>query len=518
MHHLDSTMLAVFDRPQLFLDNLLVEAAHDLTRTVHLPRKDPAGPLIVKDRPWEHTPYFTCSNHVVLRDGQDGRFKCWYEDLIDHSGRTYLVESRQCYAESRDGLHWEKPSLDVYEEGGHRTNVVLGGDEETVHAHSCGVVEDLYPPDPSRRYRAIFSHYPPFEGQIRAAFSPDGIHWQLETEPVAFGNLGRTMGDASLLDYDPNSRIFIVTCRHRMQCGPPLNPRMPSGPTNPGPRYPHDFAKQNRRRIWQAESADMVHWSQPRLVLRADDEADNIDDGFYAMARCTYAGIQLGFLSVLHRTSNRMDVQLVFSRDGTHWQRFGQRRPWLTVGDPGAWDQGMVTASSPIHEVGDELFFYYGGAHCHHDYWIWGPREGMDHPEICHPDLVRFGLGLARLRKEGFVSFDAGPVREGMLATRPLFSEGRRLTLNAACGTGGYILVELVDLHDEVVPGHARADCDAFTGDSTAHTVTWEGVDTMPAPPTEQAGDTMVPWKSLPPYRKLRFYMKNAELYSFRMS
>lgn len=518
MDHMDSTMLAIFDRPQMFLDNLLVEASHDLSRTTHLPRKDPASPLIVKDRSWEHTPYFTCSNHVVLRDSQDGLFKCWYEDLIDHSGRTYLVEARQCYAESRDGLHWEKPELDVCQEEGRWTNVVLGGQSETVHAHSCGVIEDLHPPDESKRYRAIFSHYPPFEGQIRAAFSPDGIHWHLEGEAVAFGNLGRTMGDAAILDYDPYSRTFIVTCRHRMQCGAPLNPRIPTGPTNPGPRYPHDFAKQNRRRIWQAESADMVHWSQPHLVLRADDEEDNIDDGFYAMAQCAYAGIHLGFLSVFHRMSNHMDIQLVFSRDRRHWQRFNRREPWLTVGEPGAWDQGMVAASSPVFEVGDELFFYHGGSYCHHDYWIWGPREGMDHPEISDPNLVRFGLGLARLRKEGFVSFDAGPVREGMLATRPFFSEGERLTINAKCGVNGYILVEAVDLYDEVLPDRGRADCDAFTGNSTSHVVTWRGNETIPVAPMEKGGDTMLPWKSLPPYRKLRFYMKNAELYAFRIT
>ena len=96
MNYMDSTMLAIGDNTQLFLDNLIVEASHDVTKTTHQPRKDPANPLIIKDRPWEHLPYFTCSNHVVLRDSQDGLFKCWYEDLIDHSGKKYLIEARVC--------------------------------------------------------------------------------------------------------------------------------------------------------------------------------------------------------------------------------------------------------------------------------------------------------------------------------------------------------------------------------------------------------------------------------------
>ena len=518
MNYMDSTMLVIGDNPQLFLDNLIVEASHDVTKTTHQPRKDPANPLIIKDRPWEHLPYFTCSNHVVLRDSQDGLFKCWYEDLIDHSGRKYLIEARICYAVSEDGLRWEKPELDVHEENGRKTNVVIGGEGGVEQTHSCGVIEDRFPPDPSRRYRAIFSHSPPFEGQIRAAHSADGIHWQLETESVSFGNLGGAMGDASILDYDPYSRTFITTCRPSRMCSPCLNPRNPMGPTNPGPRYPHDFAKQNRRRIFQAESPDMVHWSQPHLVLCPDDEEDNIDDGFYTMVQCEYSGIYLGFLNVFHRTSNHMDVQLVFSRDRKNWQRANKRQPWLPLGTPDKWDQGMVTSSSAIIEVGDELFFYYGGCSCHHDYWIWGPREGLDHPEATDPDLIRFGLGLARLRKDGFVSFDAGSVREGMLVTRPFSSEGESLTINAKCGGNGYIKIEVLDQYDEIIEGRSKEACDVFTADSTAHNVTWNGDGSLPVAPMSGGGDTIYPWKSQPQFRKLRFFMKDAELYSFCMT
>ena len=518
MYDMDSTMLAIGDRTQLFLDNLVVEASHDLTKTTHSPQKDPASPLIEKDRAWEHLPYFTCSNHVVLRDPQDGLFKCWYEDLIDHSGRKYLIEARICHAVSEDGVRWEKPELDVHEEDGRKTNVVIGGEGETEQAHSCGVIQDPFPPDESRRYRAIFSHYPPFEGQIRAAHSPDGIHWQLEAQDVSFGNLGRTMGDAAILDYDPYSRTFISTCRPAAMCNPCLNPRNPMGPTNPGPRYPHDLAKQNRRRIFQSESHDMVHWSQPHLALRADDEEDNIDDGFYTMVQGAYSDIFIGFLNVFHRTSNHMDVQLVFSRDRQNWQRANNRRVWLSRGSAGDWDHGMVAGSSRIIEVGDELFIYYGGCICHHDYWIWGPREGMQHPEVSDPDLVRFGLGLARLRKDGFVSFDAGSVREGTLITRPVASQGEGLVINAKCGHNGYVRVEVVDEYDAILAGRSKEQCDVFVGDSTAHKVTWKGDGKLPvARKEERSKDTLYPWKSKPPFRKVRFFMKNAELYSFRI-
>ena len=140
---------------------------------------------------------------------------------------------------------------------------------------------------------------------------------------------------------------------------PALNPRNPVGPTNPGPRYPHDFAKQNRRRISQAESPDMIHWSQPYLLLRPDDEEeDNIDDGFYGMTQYEVGSQFVGFLNVLHRVDNTMDVQLVASRDRKRWRRLGKRRPWLETGEAGSWDQGMVTVCSPPIEDGDDLLIY----------------------------------------------------------------------------------------------------------------------------------------------------------------
>ncbi len=521
MSYLDSVALGIGNFTQLFLDNAIVEASQELTKTFHEPRKEESrNPLLKKDRPWEHVPYFTCSNHVVRRDSRSGLFKCWYEDLIDHSHEhpKWLIAARQCYAESEDGLEWTKPQLDVVEEDGRRTNIVLGGSNGLEQVHSCNVIEDPNPIDDSQRYRALFSHYPPYSGEMRAAHSPDGIHWEVEEDLPVFGSLGQRLGDVCTLHYDRFSRNFVVVTRHWLQCAPPLNPRNPVGPTNPGPRYPHDFSKQNRRRIWQSESPDMLHWGEPYLLLRPDDEEDNIDDGFYGMTQYELGNLYVGFLNVLHRVANKMDVQLVFSRDRKRWQRLNKRQPWLTFGQPDAWDQGMVTICSPPIDAGDELLIYYGGCFCHHDYWMWGPREGMNHPEIEDPGLVRFGLGVARLRKDGFVSFDAGPVREGLLVTRPLLSDGEALDINARCRKDGYIKVEVVDHGDDQLPGRGREDCDVFTGDSTCHRVTWEGDGTIPVALPDFGGDTVFPWKKQKPFRKLRFFMKNAELYSFRMA
>jgi hypothetical protein len=127
-------------------------------------------------------------------------------------------------------------------------------------------------------------------------------------------------------------------------------------------------------------------------------------------------------------------------------------------------------------------------------------------------------MGLAKLRMDGFVSLQAGSVREGILVTRPFLSDGTRLVINGACGSGGYIDVEVVDINDEVLPQRSRADCDTFRGDGVRHVVTWgeQSFVPVPAPPGmlyQRAGSPYA-WAG---HRKLRFYIRNARLFSFRL-
>ena len=110
--------------------------------------------------------------------------------------------------------------------------------------------------------------------------------------------------------------------------------------------------------------------------------------------------------------------------------------------------------------------------------------------------------GLAAFRADGFVSLDAG-LREGIVNTTPMFSAGEQLIINARCAKNGYIDVEMADVMDEVWQGFSRADCERFTGDDTDHVVRWKG----------QPGVNRAPG-----YTRVRFYMKNAELYSFRIA
>ena len=99
-----------------------------------------------------------------------------------------------------------------------------------------------------------------------------------------------------------------------------------------------------------------------------------------------------------------------------------------------------------------------------------------------------------------------------MVGTQPFVSEGDRLVINPSCGSGGYVKVEVRDVRDRVLPGRGLDDCDLFTGDSVRHAVRWRGEVNLPLPHDADSGTV---YTRFIPHRRLRFVMRNAELYSF---
>ena len=509
----DSTNLYVKDAVQTFIDSVLIEFAQDVTRRWHTPQRKGEGPVLKKDRPWEHVTYFTYSNHYVLRDPEDGLFKCWYEDLHHRPEKWPDVcghDSRQLYAESEDGINWHKPELDVVEIDGRKTNIVLG-DQDYGKVHSMGVVIDRHPPRREERFRALFSHlWEDASGghnRIECAHSPDGIHWTLYDESPRMGMSGSQLNDVSVIFYDEDAREFVQNTRHFLQWAGAINLKNPYTTSFTGPIQPHNPLTYNQRRVWQTRSHDFMHWSELVPVAATDDEDDNLDESFYGMSQYKMGNLHLATVGVFRAVDNEMDVQLLSSRDGIRWTRTMKRQPFLAPRGEGFWDAHMVSITCPPVEVDDELYFFHGGTNSHHDWWLCWKSEGLDVPESDLPENVAFGLGLATLRKDGYAGLWANKHREGVLVTRPRISLGTELVINAKCAPGGSIRVEVADRHDDVIEPCLKEHCDPFTGDSCSHTVTWKGDPRIPAGSEERRF-----------WRKLRFFLQDAELFSFHFA
>jgi hypothetical protein len=504
----DSIDLALNNNVQTFIDNVIIESVQDVTRRWHAPVRKQEDPAITEDKPWEHHlwfAYFGCS--TVLRDPEDGLFKCWYQN--NHGkpskGRSpgrndanFNMRAKVLYAESEDGIHWRKPELDELEVDGRKTNIVLGGGDFG-DAHAMTVALDPYPPRPEERFRAVFAHLWPDEkghevgnNRLECAHSPDGIHWTTYPElPVG--------APLASLFYDHTARQFVSNGRDAAMNASATNPRTPLSGSFLKPHEPSRNLADTTRRIWQYRSRDCIHWGDPILVAAIDDEEDNLDDQFYGMTQYKLGNIHLATASMIHGVSDEMDVQLLVSRDGIRWSRTNKRQPFLAPRGDGYWDAHMVSIPCPPIDIGDEHWFFYGGQNYRHDWWLCGLNEGLDHPEARNPEKASGGLGLASLRRDGYAGLYGGEVREGIIVTQPLLGEGDVLIINAVCGSGGSIRVEVVDRFDEVVDGCSKENCDPFTGDEVNHTMSWKGKQTVKGK-----------------HRKLRFYLRDAELFSFR--
>ena len=141
-HNNDSIHIGT-DR-QLFVDDFWIAEAKDVTRRLHEPvRREIA---ISAEHPWERG---GVSYMVTFREGD--RFRAWYrcdQEMPIRGERQPLI----AYAESTDGIHWEKPRLGLIEFQGSRDNNLVW----TGPGNNMSPFLDLNPDAPDEeRYKAI---------------------------------------------------------------------------------------------------------------------------------------------------------------------------------------------------------------------------------------------------------------------------------------------------------------------------------------------------------------------------
>ena len=102
---------------QLFVDHRFIESSDGITLRMNPPYQT-GERLVVVDQPWEQGANIHVYGSVLKEDGPDGpRIRLWY-DLYTGKGRPGEGFRGLCYAESRDGIHFEKPILGLVELNG----------------------------------------------------------------------------------------------------------------------------------------------------------------------------------------------------------------------------------------------------------------------------------------------------------------------------------------------------------------------------------------------------------------
>jgi len=497
------------NRVQFLFDDYLVEDKYGLERVVGPVEKYPGNPLDFGDfHPWELYPDLDGSNprylgimvSNVIYDPQEKMYKGWYV-IRRTDGFSAARNHSTLYVESRDGINWTKPELDLFPIDGQKTNIVLyekkGTPLTTAHLHD--VILDTMAQDPGKRYVALVSKVMPGENErcIVLMYSPDGKEWEMAEDPILFH--GVSDGSYSLVRDNKRQQWLLY--------------RRP--PTQALVREESFYAGRNtKRRVSVAVSKDMRNWTYPRNIVVMDELDDskltqigNKMDIDWAKV-ILYEGVYFGFLDIMDNQTITVprQSQLMWSRDGFDWERLPDRQPFIENGKPGEWDAGSIGRHSMIPE-GDSIRIYYGlGGNTPQGYY---GQKGDE-------NITRFrGTGLAFIGRDRFIGLQAGP-EGGYLLTRQFVLEGDRIEINFRSqvqnptpGLGSMIKAELLQppvehLPAQPYPGYTMKDCDpVLVKDELHQTISWNGKQDI----SELKGKTVY----------IRFYIRNTTLYTFRI-
>ncbi len=448
---------------QLFVDDFLIEKT-TLERSYHQTQSHPLSPVVVPDRPWEEqtrhkgyvTPVAMVYSDGVWYDPDDGTFKMWYM-----SGYNLAT----AYAQSSDGLTWEKPDLGVVP----GTNLVYINTAVTRGSNTIWLDHGASPSSRFKMFQPVVSrehHY-----RFGVFFSADGIHWEKGEVSPPFS------GDRSTVFYNPFRDKWVFSIKQNL------------------------FGR--RRRYAEVGDLSMLHeaWKHgdqlpvwvgaDRLDPPHEDLPEKKNRELYNLDANAYESLLLGLFTIYSgRRPGRPKINQVFlgfSRDGFHWHR-PCRRPFIPVSDlESDWNWGNVqSCGGCCLVVRDKLFFYVSG------------RSGVPGTD----QHGRCSVGLAVIRRDGFASMDAMNGK-GELITRPLIFSGSHLFVNVDSPDGD-LLVEIQDEDGEPWDLFAEDRCIPLSVDSTLKRVRWRGDPEL----SDLAGRRV----------RFRFVLRNGKLYSFWVS
>ena len=480
----------VGSRLELFVDDWLIARMDNLRLAMHRPR--PAEVAIDFDRPWEggYSAYVT-----VFQDGDV--FRMYYRGI----GTAEDAKQVYCYAESRDGVQWKRPSLGLHSHNGSRDNNIVWTGKGS---HNFAPFKDSNPEAPAdQRYKALGG------GPLLVFASADGVNWrQVQEEPVISDG---AFDSQNLAFWDPVRKKYVAFYRDFIR------------PVGDSWKY------SGVRAIKTATSTDFLNWTEGRYL----DYEDAPLEHFYTNAITPYPRaphIYLGFPKrfVPTRIVRELDEALFqtylkelyepgkeerLERNRKRAAAAGQSlEDWYRIALFGGVSDAVLISSRDGYRF--QRTFREGFVRAGLDQGNWGHRNNMTAWGILRtgPEEISLYLGehyelpTCRLRRhtlrvDGFASVHAD-FGGGSLLTHPLTFDGKELVLNYSTSAVGYVKVGLQDELGRPVQGLSLNECPEIYGDEIERVVRWNGDGDLGA------------WSG----KKVRlvFEMNDADLYSIR--
>jgi hypothetical protein len=470
---------AIADRRQLFVDRALLERLDGVSLKMHEPVS--GGVAVKLDKPWEGVANFGA---VVIQHG--GKYLMYYRAMKTNTSDD---SGAYCVAVSDDGTTWTKPALGLVEAAGRRDTNIIADDTGTARFSWSGMVWlDTRPGVPeSERIKAFTSE--PLSGIKHSAFidpggpkrlvmygSGDGSTFhKLEQQPEFVSKLGNAFDGGNTMFWSDEERQYVVYYRWR----------------------------DGYRTMARSTSSDFLKWTDPVPMTYGDTPREQFYTNNtvpYFRAPHHYIALAARFMEQRRALTDEQVKEIGMTKPPLNGyvndcsegvlltSRAGSTRYDRTFMEgfvrPGLGGQNWVSRTNypltGIYPCGKEKIMFWVNRHYMHDTW--------------HIERML-------LRVDGFVSVNA-PYAGGTLVTKPLVFDGGRLEINYGTSAAGHVRIEIQDQDGHPIPGYALADCREIIGDEIDRVVAWkDGPDVA-----RLAGQTV----------RLRFDMKDADLYSFR--
>jgi hypothetical protein len=334
---------------------------------------------------------------------------------FDEQAKKATHREVACYAESKDGIHWTKPELGLFDFNGSKRNNIVWDQEGT---HCFTPFLDANPVAAAdARYKALTR----VKGGLMALKSADGIHWTpMAEKPVitkgAFDSQNLAFWDSNIKKYREYHRMF-----------------------------------RGVRDIMTGTSDDFLNWTDPQFLDYPGSPAEHL----YTNAVQPYPGapeILIGFPTRFLPATQQTEPTFMASRDGQTFQRFAN---------------AVVPPSAPQDRSGNRS-----------NYMAWGllklPADKTDW-SVYAKEAYYTGLA-SRLRRftyrqDGLVALTASG--SGEAVTRPVTFSGKQLKLNYRAKGGGSVRVELQDAEGKAIAGFAAAESVPLSADSLSANAAW---------------------------------------------
>ncbi len=419
-------------------DDYAIPFSRTLYLTLLRPRQHSEKPVMRPGKSGSVDAFATALYGTVLHI--DGRYRMWYTALPTVEDLPILGAGRPgsdlgphvAYAESTDGIHWEKPNLGLKDWRGRRDNNLVGLD---AHAFIPIVLHDEKDPNPNHRYKMFFTNhgYTVSDGdsaQLWLAYSLDGLHWQIA-------------GNKGILDqvYEPMSvfrfgNYYWATGQRSVPMGD----------------------KFGKRFMVNYRSPDGIHWLNARGNSMRRGAPIDCSTGFKGIqghqgeqvhlgaAIWNRGNVLVGLYGMWHghdargREPVEIDLGLVVSNDAVHFREPVPDFVMIPSGGQGDWTYKRVVQANAFISTGDET-------------WVWYSGAGDPGPSI----VSNAAVGLAMWGRDRLGYLSAEPLgEEPHLLTAPIDLEGQptQLFINAeGLGPQARLVCQLVDDLGNPFPG-----------------------------------------------------------------